>query len=122
MRWAEVIGSVDFLQIVADFRSVKRNMFERSSRRAETNSAMGFREMRFVNARIDDLNALRHRHSLAPVRSVSELVMAADRLLILTSPAFDYPGPVPANARWASAITDPGFPSPAPRSGVDAAG
>jgi MGT family glycosyltransferase len=78
-------------------------------------------QMRFVNGRIDDLNALRHSHSLAPVRSVSELVMAADRLLILTSPAFDYPGQVPANARWAGAITDPDLPSPAARSGVDAA-
>jgi hypothetical protein len=71
-------------------------------------------QMRFVNARIDDLNALRHRHSLAPVRSVSELLMAADRVLILTSSAFDYPGPIPANARWAGAITDPDLPPLAP--------
>jgi UDP:flavonoid glycosyltransferase YjiC (YdhE family) len=40
------------------------------------------------------------------------LVTAADRLLILTSPAFDYPGPVPANARWAGAVTDPDLPPP----------
>jgi MGT family glycosyltransferase len=41
------------------------------------------------------------------------LVLAADRLLILTSPAFDYPGPIPANARWAGAITDPDLKPPA---------
>lgn len=76
-------------------------------------------QMRFVNARIDDLNALRHSHSLAPVRSISELISAADRLLILASPAFDYPGSIPSNARWAGAITDPDVPSPVPRAGID---
>jgi UDP:flavonoid glycosyltransferase YjiC (YdhE family) len=70
-------------------------------------------QMRFVNARLDELNALRHNHSLPPIRSVGELVLAADRLLILTSPAFDYPGPIPANARWAGAITDPDLKPPA---------
>jgi UDP:flavonoid glycosyltransferase YjiC (YdhE family) len=77
-------------------------------------------QMRFTNARLDDLNALRRSHGLRTVRSVSELVLAADRLLILTSPAFDYPGPLPANARWAGAITDPDLPPPRPRSGDDA--
>jgi UDP:flavonoid glycosyltransferase YjiC (YdhE family) len=72
-------------------------------------------QMRFVNARTDDLNALRHSHSLAPVESIGELVSAADRLLFLTSPAFDYPGPVPANARWAGVVTDPDDPPPPPR-------
>jgi MGT family glycosyltransferase len=69
-------------------------------------------QLRFLNARIDDLNAVRHSHSLPPVERASELVAAADRLLILTSPAFDYPGPVPANARWAGAVTDPDLPPP----------
>jgi UDP:flavonoid glycosyltransferase YjiC (YdhE family) len=70
-------------------------------------------QMRFANARLDDLNMLRHSHALPPIRSAAELVLAADRLLILTSPAFDYPGPLPANARWAGAITDPDLPPPA---------
>lgn len=67
-------------------------------------------QVRFLNARLDDLNALRRSHSLPPVRGSGELVLAADRLLILTSPSFDYPGPIPANARWAGAITDPDLP------------
>jgi UDP:flavonoid glycosyltransferase YjiC (YdhE family) len=74
-------------------------------------------QTRFVNARIDDLNALRRSHSLAPVESIGELVLAANRLLLLTSPAFDYPGPVPANARWAGVVTDPDDLPPPPLAG-----
>jgi UDP:flavonoid glycosyltransferase YjiC (YdhE family) len=64
-------------------------------------------QMRFLNARLDDLNTLRHSLSLRPIASIGDLVLGADRLLILTSSAFDYPGPIPPNARWAGAITDP---------------
>src|SRR5882757_1885349 len=46
-------------------------------------------QMRFLNARLDDLNALRHNHSLPSRGSVAELMLAADRMLVLTSPAFD---------------------------------
>jgi UDP:flavonoid glycosyltransferase YjiC (YdhE family) len=77
-------------------------------------------QIRFLNARLDDLNALRRSHVLPPVRSMGELMLAADRLLILTSPAFDYPGPIPANARWAGAITDPDLPAPPQPTGIDA--
>src|SRR6266550_1386773 len=50
VRWAMAVGSGDLMEVVPGFRFVRRNMFERSSRRAETNSPMGFREMRLVNA------------------------------------------------------------------------
>lgn len=71
-------------------------------------------QIRFYNARLDDLNALRRDLELPPVQSAMHVITAAHRLLILTSPAFDFPGPVPANARWAGAITDPGLPPPSP--------
>lgn len=74
---------------------------------------------RFYNARLDDLNALRRNLELPVVQSGLDVITGADRLLILTSPAFDYPGPVPANARWAGAITDPDLPSPRLRAGDD---
>jgi UDP:flavonoid glycosyltransferase YjiC (YdhE family) len=76
-------------------------------------------QLRFLNARLDDLNALRHKHSLRSIRSVGELVLGADRLLILTSSAFDYPGPIPANARWAGVVSDPDLPPPSPQTGID---
>ena len=45
------VEALGFLAIVADFRFVRRRMFERSSRSAETSRSIGFREMRFVNIR-----------------------------------------------------------------------
>jgi MGT family glycosyltransferase len=51
---------------------------------------------------------------------VAELMLAADRMLVLTSPAFDYPGPLPANARWVGAVTDPDLPPPSRATGDDA--
>ncbi|OBA70774.1 hypothetical protein A5641_11925 [Mycobacterium sp. 1554424.7] len=82
-------------------------------------TALNTLQMRFLNARLDDLNALRHNHSLSSIRSISELALAADRLLILTSSAFDYPAAIPANARWAGAITDPDLPPPSRSTGID---
>ena len=75
---------------------------------------------RFLNARLDDLNTLRDSHSLPQLNSVAEMFRAADRMLVLTSSAFDYPGPLPANARWAGAVTDPDLPPPSRVTGDDA--
>ncbi|HEX8105733.1 MAG TPA: glycosyltransferase [Solirubrobacteraceae bacterium] len=54
-----------------------------------------------------DVNAARAAHGLAPVATVLEQIMAVDRMLILTSPAFELPGfTPPAHVRIAGARLD----------------
>jgi MGT family glycosyltransferase len=49
------------------------------------------------------LNEVRAGLGLTPFGSVSALVEGQDGVLVLTSKAFDFPGPVPANLRYAGA-------------------
>jgi MGT family glycosyltransferase len=60
------------------------------------------------------LNAARAEYGLAPLTSFYDQVLTAQRILVLTSPTFDYAAPfVPANARYAGPILDePGWAEP----------
>ena len=65
---------------------------------------------RFFDARLGDINQLRGRLGLAPLTRTFELLARADRLLAMSSPAFDYPGPLPPNTRWVGPVIDPDLP------------
>jgi MGT family glycosyltransferase len=53
------------------------------------------------------LNHARAAHGLAPLSSFYDQALSADRILVLTSPEFDYAAPsVPANVRYVGAILD----------------
>jgi MGT family glycosyltransferase len=53
------------------------------------------------------LNAARAEHRLLPLTSLYDQVLTADRILVLTSPTFDYAAPfVPPNARYVGPILD----------------
>jgi MGT family glycosyltransferase len=57
--------------------------------------------LRMWGAGTDPLNAARAEHHLAPVAHPLEQVHAAERFLVFTSPAFDFPVPrLPANVRY----------------------
>ena len=58
---------------------------------------------RYALARV---NALRADHGLAPIATTWDQVHHARRQLILTSAAFDFPGELPANARYVGPILD----------------
>ena len=55
---------------------------------------------------VADLNALRASFGLDPLRSFFDQVHRARRELVLTSAGFDFPGAVPANARYVGAVLD----------------
>lgn len=56
---------------------------------------------RFYNARLADLNRVRAVAGLAALSSAFEQFWSADRLLVLTSPAFDFPATsLPPNVRY----------------------
>ncbi len=63
---------------------------------------------------LPSLNATRAEHGLPPLTSFYDQVLTADRILVLTSPTFDYAAPfVPANARYVGPILDePGWAEP----------
>lgn len=63
------------------------------------------------------LNAARAAHGLAPLTSFYDQVLTAQRILVLTSPTFDYAAPfVPENARYAGPMLDePGWAEPLSR-------
>jgi MGT family glycosyltransferase len=63
---------------------------------------------------LPSLNATRAQHRLPPLTSFFDQVLTADRLLVLTSPTFDYAAPfVPANAHYVGPILDePGWTEP----------
>lgn len=63
---------------------------------------------------LDDLNAARTALDLAPVRSVLDQPLLADRLLVLTSPAFEFPAePYPPSVRITGArLEDPAWVAP----------
>ena len=53
------------------------------------------------------LNAARAEHGLAPLTSFYDQVLTAHRILVLTSPTFDYAAPfVPDNARYVGPMLD----------------
>jgi MGT family glycosyltransferase len=53
------------------------------------------------------LNAARAEHGLAPLSSVFGQILGADRVLVLTSAAFDFAAPrVPANVRYVGPVLD----------------
>lgn len=53
------------------------------------------------------LNAVRAEHQLPPLTSLYDQVLTADRILVLTSPTFDYAAPfVPDNARYVGPVLD----------------
>jgi MGT family glycosyltransferase len=53
------------------------------------------------------LNAARAEHGLAPLSSVFEQILGADRVLVLTSAAFDFAATkVPANVRYVGPVLD----------------
>ena len=60
------------------------------------------------------LNAARAEHGLAPLTSFYDQVLTAQRILVLTSPTFDYAAPfVPENARYVGPMLDePGWAEP----------
>jgi MGT family glycosyltransferase len=52
------------------------------------------------------LNALRSQNGLPPLVHVLDQMRRARRQLVLTSPAFDFPGTLPANARYVGPVLD----------------
>jgi MGT family glycosyltransferase len=53
------------------------------------------------------LNAARAEHGLPPLASFYDQVLTAERVLVLTSPSFDYAAPfVPENARYVGPVLD----------------
>ncbi|GAB2498713.1 glycosyltransferase [Promicromonospora xylanilytica] len=52
------------------------------------------------------LNAVRGEHGLAPVEHTWDQVRRARRLLLLTSPEFDFPAELPSNARYVGPVLD----------------
>jgi MGT family glycosyltransferase len=63
---------------------------------------------------LPELNALRRDHGLAPVTGVFEQFHRAERLLVLTAEAFDFPAQrMPANLRYAGPrLDDPSWVAP----------
>lgn len=69
---------------------------------------------RLWNKSLPELNALRTGHGLSPVAGVFEQFHRADRLLVLSSRAFDFPAKrMPANLRYAGPrLDDPSWVAP----------
>jgi MGT family glycosyltransferase len=62
---------------------------------------------RVVNAGLPDLNAARAEYDLPPLTAFYDQVLAADRILVLSSEAFDSASPfVPKNVRYVGPILD----------------
>ncbi len=78
---------------------------------------------RFYNARLADLNRVRAASELPPVSSTFEQFERADRLLVLTSPAFDFPATaLPPNVRYVGPqLDDPAWLAPWEPSSPDGA-
>jgi UDP:flavonoid glycosyltransferase YjiC (YdhE family) len=59
---------------------------------------------------IPALNAVRSGLGLRPVASLADLLSRPQRILVLTSPSFDLPGPLPPNASYVGAqLEDPAW-------------
>ena len=62
---------------------------------------------RIFAAGLPTLNATRAAYGLAPLTSFYDQVLSADRILVLTSPTFDYAAPfVPSNVRYLGPVLD----------------
>ena len=62
---------------------------------------------RLFRAGLPPVNAARSEYGLAPLSSFYEQALVAERILVLTSPAFDYASTsVPANVRYVGPILD----------------
>lgn len=62
---------------------------------------------RVFNRALPTLNSARAAHDLAPVDSFYDQVLETDRILVLTSPTFDFASPsTPPNARYLGPILD----------------
>jgi UDP:flavonoid glycosyltransferase YjiC (YdhE family) len=70
--------------------------------------------LRFFDAPLPRLNRLRLQLGLAPIRSVLDLLLGAARMLVLTSPALDFPASLPANVCYVGFPSDPDLPPPTP--------
>ena len=54
----------------------------------------------WVKPLLSKLNQVRRQLGLAPLTGISDLLAAADRILVLTSRSFDFPAELPANVRY----------------------
>ncbi len=62
---------------------------------------------RLFRAGLAPVNAARSAHGLAPLSSFYDQALGVERILVLTSPIFDYAAPsVPANTRYVGPILD----------------
>lgn len=52
------------------------------------------------------INAVRAEHALAPIDDFFDPIRGARRVLVLTSPDFDFPAEVPDNVRYVGAVLD----------------
>lgn len=66
------------------------------------------------NKALPSINAVRATHGLGRLKNTHDVARRADRILVLTSPAFDYAtAPVPANVKWVGApLADPSWSAP----------
>lgn len=71
---------------------------------------LNFFVARFYNKPLPSLNELRRQLGLLPLWSVLEGLARCTRLLVLTSPAFDFAGELPANVRYVGVQVDPDSP------------
>lgn len=69
---------------------------------------------RLFNKGLPTLNAVRAAHGLPPLASFFDQALTADRILVLSSPMFDFAAPfVPSNVRYVGPILDePGWAEP----------
>jgi MGT family glycosyltransferase len=58
-------------------------------------------------------NEVRTNLGLEPLHTIDELLQRVDRAIVLTSRAFDFPSPLPANVEYVGAQLEPPAPSPA---------
>jgi MGT family glycosyltransferase len=67
--------------------------------------------LRLWGSGLKSLNAARQEHGLAPISHPLDQIHAAERFLVLTSPAFDFPVPrLPANVRYVGPrLADPAW-------------
>lgn len=68
--------------------------------------------MRFWTAGLSQLNQVRSELGLPTIADGRALFGSVDRLLVMTSASFDFPGPIPPIARWVGVVTDPDDPLP----------
>ncbi len=58
------------------------------------------------NKGVDRLNSVRKTYGLGPLDDFWDQVRRADKILVMTSPAFDFPAEIPENARYVGPVLD----------------